>query len=71
MGVEGVAKLETAASLTGQAICVASPTHLLSLSDFKPLPISGSESIMPALPRAKAQSQSQIRILIQVFRSPN
>lgn len=69
MGVEGVAKLETAASLTGQAICVASPTHLLSLSDFKPLPIS--ESIMPALPRAKAQSQSQIRILIQVFHSPN
>lgn len=37
VGVGGVAQVETAGSLTGQAICVASPTHLLSLSDFNPL----------------------------------
>lgn len=69
VGVGGVAMLETAASLTDQAICAASAAHLLSLSDFSALPVSGPESIIPALPRAKAQSQ--IQIWIQVFQSPN
>lgn len=74
VGVEGVgvAKLKTAASLTGQAICVWR-LHKRIFSAYRVsgiFPIAVPEGIMPAL--AQSQSQSRIQIQIQVFQpQPN